>query len=70
VPMDTKRLLAVAKKIEALEGQLVGLKNEARKIVAGQVAAPIRKGRKMSAAARRKISEAMKRRWAAIKKRV
>ena len=68
--MDTKRLLTVARRIEALEGQLANLKNEARQIVAGQVTSPIRKGRKMSAAARKKISEAMRKRWAAIKKRV
>jgi hypothetical protein len=67
--MDTKRLLTVAKRIEGLEGQLASLKNEARQIVAGQTASPLRKGKKMSAAARRKISEAMKRRWAVIKKR-
>ncbi|MGB7623470.1 MAG: hypothetical protein WBN92_14050 [Terriglobia bacterium] len=67
--MDTKRLLTVAKRIEVLEGQLASLKNEARQIVAGQLASPLRKGKKMSAAARRKISEAMKRRWAVIKKK-
>ena len=67
--MNTKRLLTVARRIEALEGQLANLENEARQIVAGQVTTPLRKGRRMSKAARRKISEAMRKRWAAIKKR-
>jgi hypothetical protein len=67
--MDTKRLLTVVRRIKGLEAQLANLKSEARKIVAGQAIAPLRKGKKMSAAARRKISEAMKRRWAVVKKK-
>jgi hypothetical protein len=68
--MDTKSLLAVARRIESMESQLVALKNQARKIVAGQAAAaPIKaKRRKMSAAARKRISDAMKKRWAGIKR--
>lgn len=68
--MDTKGLLRVARRIEALEKEIFRLKNQAKQIVASQGAEQLgRKGKKMSAAARKKISEAMRRRWAAVKKK-
>ncbi len=67
--MDTKRLLMVARRIESLESEITKLKAEARAIVAGQGGGVGRVKRTMSAAAKRKISEAMRRRWAAIKKK-
>jgi hypothetical protein len=66
--MDTKRLLVVAQRIEKLEKRISNLKNEARGIVAGVAVTAVPK-RKMSAAAKKKISEAMKRNWAARRKR-
>ena len=65
--MDTKKLLGVARRIETLEAQLAALKNEARQIVTGQGGAAPAKKRKMSAEAKKRISEAMRRRWAAVK---
>ena len=65
--MDTRKLLGVAKRIETLEAQLAALKNEARQIVTGQAITALPKKRKMSAAAKKKISEAMRRRWANVR---
>jgi uncharacterized protein (UPF0335 family) len=66
--MNTKRLLAVARKIENLEHQLAALKGEAKRLVGGSAGPAGFKTKKMSAAARKKISDAMRRRWAAVKR--
>ncbi|MDD5543457.1 MAG: hypothetical protein PHX83_09810 [Acidobacteriia bacterium] len=66
--MNTKRLLAVARRIESLERQLINLKGEAQKLVGGSAGSAGFKTKTMSPAARKKIAEAMRRRWAAVKR--
>ena len=59
-----KRMVALKGQIERLQSRL---ENLAGKASAAPAAKPVRKRRKMSAAARRKISLAQKARWAKSK---
>jgi hypothetical protein len=59
-----KRMVALKAQIERLHSRLAALAGSASAAPAGK---PVRKRRKMSAAARRKISLAAKARWAKVK---
>jgi uncharacterized protein YoxC len=66
--MNASRLLVVARRIEKLQRQIATLQAEARKLVTSETAEVKPRKKKMSAAARKKISEAMKKKWATRKK--
>jgi uncharacterized protein YoxC len=66
--MNASRLLVVARRIEKLQRQIATLQAEARKLVTSETAEVKLRKKKMSAAARKKISEAMKKKWATRKK--
>jgi hypothetical protein len=69
--MRTRELVKIAREIEVLEKRLTALKGEARQILIGsdEAAPPRTRPSTLTAAQRRKISLAMKRRWADLKKR-
>jgi hypothetical protein len=67
--MNALRLVRIAKEIEVVEKRLADLKNEGRKILGESEEAPHSKNKPatLSAAQRKKISVAMKQRWAKVK---
>jgi hypothetical protein len=66
--MNAPRLLLVATRIVRLEREIATLQAEARKLITGETA-DAKPRKKMSAAARKRISEGMKKKWATRKKK-
>jgi hypothetical protein len=67
--MNASRLLVVARRIEKLQREFATLQAEARQLITGETAEVKPRKKKMSAAARKRISGGMKKRWAARKKK-
>jgi hypothetical protein len=66
--MNASRLLLVATRIVKLEREIATLQAEARRLITPETADVKPRKKKMSAAARKKISEAMKKKWVTRKK--
>jgi hypothetical protein len=64
VGMLKKERDVLKKRVESLEHAIAGLGGD----VAKNLKSAVKSGKKMSAAARKKISDAQKKRWAAVKK--
>ena len=67
--MNASRLLLVATRIVKLEREIATLQAEARRLITPETADVKPRKKKMSAAARKRISGGMKKRWAARKKK-
>jgi hypothetical protein len=67
--MNGLRLVEVVNEIDRVERRLLALRGEARKLLgdSGEATVTTTKRGSLSAAQRRKLSQAMKQRWAAIK---